>query len=274
MNTTLHIHECYTGFNKRKSLIDIRLPEIYSGEFILFTHGFMGFMDWGCWPHMQDYFLDAGYGFARFNISHNGTTPENPTSFSDLEAFSVNSYSAELFDVQQAIQFIHNQSFRINKLHLIGHSRGGGIALLAGHHPSIHSVITLAAISSIERRFPVGDELAKWKKEKTRYIMNGRTNQRMPLSFSQYEDFLEHQQLLSIENACSALSKPTCIIHGDEDTSVPIAEGEELAKWLNSPLIRISGADHTFGSKEPWEGSHMPALLMEVCQHVLRFIQQ
>jgi pimeloyl-ACP methyl ester carboxylesterase len=272
MNEAFHLHDVYIGYNNRKSLIDIQLPENYSGQLVIFIHGFMGYMDWGCWRLMQTYFLDAGYGFVRYNASHNGTTIEHPYQFADLDAFAENTYSAELFDLHQVIDFIENKAVSYKALHLVGHSRGGGIALLAGNHQKVTSISTLAAISSIEHRFPTGDELAKWRVEGKRYILNGRTLQQMPLNYSQYEDFLENKDELSIEKSCREIHKPTCIIHGDQDTSVLVSEGKELANWLNNALHIIQSADHTFGSKEPWNSSELPSYLRMACETILNFL--
>lgn len=272
MNAAFHLHDVYIGYNNRKSLIDIQLPENYSGQLVLFIHGFMGYMDWGCWRLVQTYFLDAGYGFVRYNASHNGTTIEHPTEFMDLTAFAENTYTAELFDLHRVIDFIDKQQVVFKALHLVGHSRGGGIALLAGNHPKVTSISTLAAISSIEHRFPKGDELEKWRIEGTRHILNGRTQQQMPLNYRQYEDFLENKDHLSIEKSCREIHKPTCIIHGDQDTSVLESEGKELANWLNNELHIIQGADHTFGSKEPWNSSELPSHLKIACEVILNFL--
>jgi pimeloyl-ACP methyl ester carboxylesterase len=272
MNEAFHLHDVYIGYNNRKSLIDIQLPENYSGQLVIFIHGFMGYMDWGCWRLMQTYFLDAGYGFVRYNASHNGTTIEHPYQFADLDAFAENTYYAELFDLHQVIDFIENKAVSYKALHLVGHSRGGGIALLAGNHQKVTSISTLAAISSIEHRFPTSDELAKWRVEGKRYILNGRTLQQMPLNYSQYEDFLENKDELSIEKSCREIHKPTCIIHGDQDTSVLVSEGKELANWLNNALHIIQGADHTFGSKEPWNSSELPSYLRMACETILNFL--
>ena len=272
MDTAFQLHDTYNGFNNRKSLINIQLPKKYTGELILFIHGFMGYMDWGCWRLMQAYFLRAGYGFVRYNVSHNGTSVDHPNQFADLDAFSMNTYSAELFDLHQVIHFIQQQSFSVHSLHLIGHSRGGGIALLAGNHPVVTSVSTLAAISSIEHRFPTGDELTNWKTEGIRYLFNSRTQQQMPLNYAQYIDFEENKDQLSIEKSCLNLNKPTCIIHGDADSSVRLSEGKELAKWLGSKLNIIKGANHTFGSAEPWNSSNLPIDLKKACSLILAFL--
>ena len=67
---------------------------------VIFCHGYKGFKDWGAWDKMAETFAEKGYFFVKFNFSHNGTTPENPTEFLDIEAFGDNNYSIELDDLQ------------------------------------------------------------------------------------------------------------------------------------------------------------------------------
>ncbi|MEQ6122074.1 hypothetical protein [Reichenbachiella sp. MALMAid0571] len=57
---------------------------------VLFIHGFKGFKDWGYFNLMADHFSDTNFVFVKMNLSHNGTTPESPLDFADLEAFGNN----------------------------------------------------------------------------------------------------------------------------------------------------------------------------------------
>jgi pimeloyl-ACP methyl ester carboxylesterase len=88
----------------------------------------------------------------------------------------------------------------------------------------------------------------------------------MPMLYSLYEDFVANAERLNIQMACENMTIPTLIIHGDRDTSVPLSEGEEISSWLNSELVVMKGADHTFCSSQPWKNSKMPNELMEVCE--------
>lgn len=149
------INGIYKGANDRNALVDLTIPENNNGKLIVFIHGFMGFKDWGCWPLIQNYFVNKGFGFCKFNISHNGTTLDNPIEFIDLDAFSENNYSKELEDLNHVILWLKMQLGNDElKIILVGHSRGGGIALLGAKNSAIQKVVTLAAISSIENRFP------------------------------------------------------------------------------------------------------------------------
>ena len=73
---------------------------------ILFIHGFKGFKDWGTFPEIARHFARNGYVFAKMNMSHNGVTPEYPIDFVDLNAFSDNTFTLELEDIDQAVSFL------------------------------------------------------------------------------------------------------------------------------------------------------------------------
>ena len=81
---------------------------------VIFCHGYKGFKDWGAWDKMAEIFAEKGYFFVKFNFSHNGTTPENPTEFLDIEAFGDNNYTIELDDLQSVIDWILLPDFQDN----------------------------------------------------------------------------------------------------------------------------------------------------------------
>ena len=55
---------------------------------VIFAHGFKGFKDWGHFNLIADEFAKHDFVFFKFNFSYNGTTPENPVDFSDLDALT------------------------------------------------------------------------------------------------------------------------------------------------------------------------------------------
>ena len=134
----------------------------------------------------------------------------------------------------------------------------------------ISSIHTWAAISDIGMRFPSGEELEKWKKDGVRYVKNGRTLQDLPHYFSLYEDFKKLESELNIQKAIQKLRIPISIHHGDQDSSVPITEGESLAQWSNVTLRLIPGADHVFGASHPWNKTMLPSELAVLCEETLK----
>ena len=272
MNAINLKNQHFSGAANKQSLIDLVIPGDYNGKMILFIHGFMGYKDWGAWNLMQDFYTSKGFGFCKYNVSHNGTTIDNPTEFNDLSAFANNSYTKELEDLTSALDWLENQFDELPKIYLVGHSRGGGVALLGSKDERVYRVVTLAAISSIEKRFPEGKQLQVWETQGTKYTLNGRTNQKMPQLFSQYEDFIANKEILDIQKACETSTKRTLVIHGDADTSVEIKEGHDIANWLKTRLFEIEEADHTFGAKEPWDTTELPEHLEKVCDLIIGFL--
>jgi len=262
----------YIGSKKRPSLYDLTIPGDFKGDLIVFIHGYKGYKDWGAWNLMEQAFVEEGFGFCKLNLSHNGGTTENGIDFPDLEAFANNTYSKEKFDVQALLNELEKHINPLPRIHLMGHSRGGGIALLNALDNRVTSVITLAAISSVASRFSDEKMLAAWKETGVRYVKNERTKQEMPHYYSQYLDFVEFKDELDIEKACKNLTKPNLVIHGEKDTSVSIEEGVEIAQWTNSPLYTIENTDHVFGSSHPWTNEELPEALEEVVTIVSTFI--
>lgn len=267
-------NEHYRGANNRASLYDLTVPEKWNKKLIVFSHGYMGYKDWGAWPLMEDFFVEKNFGFLKYNISHNGGTTEHGIDFHDLNAFSENSYSKELLDLELIIELVNSEFPDLAALHLLGHSRGGGIVVLQSNHPKVTKIAALAPISDIGKRFPIGSDLVDWQKDGIRYTTNSRTMQQMPHRYSQYEDFIENRDRLNIRKYAENSQVPICVIHGDADPSVNISEGGAIAEWANTALIRIPHEQHTFGASQPWTENKLPLGLEIVCEHLLTFFER
>lgn len=135
-------------------LLDIMFEEAQlHAPAIVYAHGFNGFKDWGGFDLIAAAFVHAGFTFVKFNFSHNGTTPEQPEDFADLEAFSRNNYSLELHDLQLILDWVCAENNPCasfidgGRTGMIGHSMGGGMAIIAtAEDPRIKALCTWAAI--------------------------------------------------------------------------------------------------------------------------------
>ncbi|MFT5778661.1 MAG: pimeloyl-ACP methyl ester carboxylesterase [Crocinitomicaceae bacterium] len=266
-------NERFKGADGRESLYDLTIPENWNDKIVVFIHGYMGYKDWGCWSLVENFFTSAGYGFLKYNVSHNGGTVTNPIDFDDLDAFSRNTYSKELADFEAITSLVHEIVQDRVDFYVIGHSRGGGIALLQSEHPAVKKIAALAAICSVGERFPPGELLEKWKIETIKYRENGRTHQNMPHHIDQYNDYIANQDRLNIEAYCKSSKVPTIVIHGDADTSIGLVDGEQIASWLNVDLIVLEGEQHTFGSTQPWQEKELSLGLRDACQQILQFFE-
>ncbi len=268
-------NQCYTGSNGRQALFDLRIPEQFNGKLVVFVHGYKGFKDWGSWNLVDFEFCEAGFGFAKFNMSHNGGTHIYAKDFPDLDAFSQNTYTKEVDDIIHFLNHLETLELPEHSVHLIGHSRGGGVGLIAASEDDrIQSITTWAAISSIAQRMPQGERLEQWKNDGVRYEMNTRTKQQMPIRYALYEDFANNSNRLNIQSACEKLTIPRLVIHGSADEAVSIEEGKQLAQWLKVPLFEIPNANHTFGSVHPLTDYKLPQDLKTAVEITMGFLKQ
>mgnify|MGYP003575184247 CR=1 FL=1 len=266
-----------TGASDKPIALDILSPD-RDGLFpmVIFVHGFKGFKDWGTHNLTAAYFVQKGFQFLKFNFSHNGISLKERDIFDDLEAFSENTFSKQLYDLDEVITFaLSGEEFRApSKLFLIGHSLGGGISIIqASEDPRINKLVTWASLSRFNNLWKPEQETT-WKKEGVIFSKNSRTNQDMPLKLDILEDFEHHSELLQIDAAGKKIVQPWLIIHGENDPSVPLEQALELHRQnKNSKLIQIQGGDHVFGARHPWNEKALPQQLKEVCDITIDFLR-
>ena len=232
---------------------------------LIYLHGFKGFKDWGFVPYAGKYFEERGMSFLAFNFSHNGIG-EDGLNFTEVKKFEKNTFSLEISEALEIIQLATHTNFfgkdLRNKLGLIGHSRGGGLAILAGKEAKeVSAVATWAAVSTFER-YPKEDR-QKWKKKGYQEVKNSRTGQVFKLGLELLDDIEKNgKSRLNILKNVRELKKPLLVLHGQEDETIPFFEAEHINVYADvrqTTLRLIPNAGHTFGAKHPFEGSN-PAL--------------
>ncbi len=222
-------------------------------------HGFKGFMDWGFFPDMARRIAASGIAAVRFNASGSGVG-EDLGTFGDLEAFERNTLSRELEDVARVRAWIRGggaPDLDATRNAWIGHSRGGGLALLhAAESQDGRGVVTWAAVSTFDRF----DEDAKARCRADGYlpIWNARTGQEMRVGVAALDDLERNRRRFDLREACRRVSVPVLLVHGEEDETVPAVESEILASALGpriATLLRIDGTGHTFGVRHPMQAT-------------------
>lgn len=266
--------------------IDLRYTESNKGKLplLVFCHGFKGFKDWGCFPYMLDSISANKICCVSFNFSFNGVDNEkdNPALFDKLDLFAKNTFSRELDDLGDVIDWLEseqkNYNYDFNNLTLAGHSRGGGIAILKTAEDSrIKKMITLASVAEFNR---YGEEtLKRWKEEGFIEALNTRTRQKMRMNYTLIEDLEKNRERLSIVNAMKRIKVPALIIHGKEDLAVDYSDAEVLFEAGSKKFLSDSTAlklyektGHTFGAVHPFAGT--TKALENVIRDIVSFIKK
>ncbi|CUT03483.1 Dienelactone hydrolase [Candidatus Kryptobacter tengchongensis] len=225
---------------------------------VIYSHGFLGFKDWGFIPYVAERFAENGFVFVRFNFSHNGIG-ENPNKITEFDKLAKNTISKQIEDLTAVIEYVFSDEFGVlndGQLFLLGHSGGGGISIIKAVEDERVRALALWASISTFRRYSKHqiEELEK----------NGYIFVRVPDSVIQvkiekivYDDFVENSERYDIIKAISKLKIPILIVHGTADAIVPLAEAEKLrnSNPEYTKLVFISGANHLFNVKHPMEHS-------------------
>ena len=241
---------------------DVYYPMMQSRKlpFVLFLHGFKGFKDWGGFPYMLEKISENGFVAAGFNFSYNGIENE-PMNFTRPDKFAENTNTREIEDTISVLDFfeMNQEEFNIDfsSVTLIGHSRGGGDAIIvAAEDKRVTKLITLAAVSDFNR---FSDEIKKqWRENGFIEIQNSRTKQNMRLNVTLLDDMEKNAGRLNILNAAAKLNIPFLIIQGAEDMAVSKSEAEliySVADKSKSELFIIEHTGHTFGVQHPFAGT-------------------
>lgn len=231
---------------------------------VVICHGFKGFMEWGFFPYLAALLAARGYVAVRFNLSGAGMRPGDEL-VTGPEAFRENTYSRELADLLAVLEAtgetIAPGRVDRGRLALVGHSRGGGGALLAAARSPwrerLRALVTWAAISNVDRFTP--EQKEEWRRRGELSVTNARTGQRLALGPGMLADIEERHAELDLLAAAGARRAPWLIVHGEGDESVPAEEGRRLAERAggtpqDTELLLIPGADHTFGARHPFAG--------------------
>ena len=229
---------------------------------VVVCHGFKGFMEWGFFPPLAELLAARGFVVVRFNFSGSGMRPGEDLA-GDLPGFRANTHGRELADLLAVLEATAAGELaggRIDpaRIGLLGHSRGGGAALLAAAHPAwrerVKTLVTWAAVASFDRYTP--EQKAAWRRDGELPVVNARTGQRLAMGVELLDDLEAHRDELDLGRAAAARRAPWLIVHGEEDESVPAAEATALNEAASPPreLLLVPGGGHTFGARHPFAG--------------------
>jgi uncharacterized protein len=241
--------------------------EVFTGKpsastpVLVICHGFKGFKDWGFFPYAAEELATRGFTVITFNFSMNGVG-EVPDQFTELDKFARNTYSREQEDLTLLFAALRTgrlplpDDADIQRIGLIGHSRGGANSLLfALDHPAeVQAVALWNSIANVDLFSPQMKQ--EMKEQGKTVIVNARTQQEMPILAEVLEDIESHREQFDILGRLSQLHQPLLILQGDEDLAVPVHTAVDIDKRApQSQLHILLGANHTFGAVHPFQGT-------------------
>jgi alpha-beta hydrolase superfamily lysophospholipase len=238
---------------------------------VVICHGFKGFARWAFFPYLAARLSQANLTAITFDFSGSGIGPDRE-SFTQPEAFAGNTFTRELEDLELLEEYSRRKHWIEGKFGLMGHSRGGGMAILytAAEGSMVSSLVTWAAISFPNRWSP--EDVLTWRRRGYADITNSRTGQVMKLGTDLLDDVELHGKTkVNIEGAAKKIRVPWLIVHGTADETVPSAEAEHLHSLSTgvSTLRLIEGANHGFDARHPF--NEAPPVLEKVVAETVKF---
>jgi pimeloyl-ACP methyl ester carboxylesterase len=201
----------------------------------------------------------------------------HPLDFVDLEAFGANNFEKELEDIGALLVRLKKESFAdcvdFEKLFFIGHSKGGATALAYTlSHPEIVSCATLAAVlDPVARYGKLNDKL--WKENGVKFVLNGRTNQKMPLYYQLAENTQKIKDKLDLRNLLKWDKRRFLFVHGAKDEAVPVTEINLVKNLPNCTVSIIEDANHVFGASHPYTSADLPDDLQKALSQIAKFFE-
>jgi dipeptidyl aminopeptidase/acylaminoacyl peptidase len=242
---------------------DVWLPDHVAARapVVVGIHGFKGFRKWGFWPTIGASLNYAGFALVSFDMSHNGVGAGG-LDFDEPDLFEANTWAREEEDLGVVLAALRSGRLpdpdRVDpsRLALLGHSRGGGLAVVrAADDARVRAVVTLAPIATT-RRFDDAT-LAKARRDGFIPILNTRTLETLRFGAAAVVEQTTRADLHHIAaNYASRLAAPLLVVHGEADSAVDPREGRTLAAAApRGTYVGIAGADHVLGCHHPWAGT-------------------
>lgn len=203
---------------------------------VVIVHGFRGFKDWGFFPWLSEYLCASGAVAVRFNMSRSGIGEVNDR-MDRLDLFRDDTYTIQIHDLLDVVSYTQSR-FRRLPLFILGHSRGGGVALLAAREvKDLAGIITWSAIARADR----------WEGIDV-------------TATAVLADFEANRHRLDVLASAAELRVPLLAVHGGSDKSVPPDDSRAIvAKATDASLLAIDGASHTYNAIHPLV--HVPRAL-------------
>jgi pimeloyl-ACP methyl ester carboxylesterase len=256
---------------------DIHHAEHRTCPILLIIHGFRGSKNWGFFPTIAEEFALNGSIVISWNMSLSGYS-KNAQYIDQPDNFARNTITQEIRDTQSIIDSIlHDDHILSNDLrsawngdiHVLGHSRGGGVGILISEKNQ--SIKKLALWNTISRFGRFTERQKKlWSESGTFPIDETEDGIIIAMNYTYISDLELHGEEYSPLRAISEVSADILIIHAEQDMTVPIREAYALQdKSHSAQMHSIPQAGHIFGCTHPF--TEMTSSLRDVIDTTTAF---
>lgn len=245
---------------------------------VIICHSFMAFKDWGFFPYVAETLARAGFVAVTFNFSLNGVI-EHGNRITDFSSFEKNNFSQELNDLNVVIGSVVNGDvgnglIDPERIVLLGHSRGGGIAIVKTSTDNrVKGLVTWSAIATFNRW--TDHQRSQWRSQGFLPLASHSTVSPLRLGIGLLDDLEEHSEMLNIEHAASRLSVPWLIMHGKADVTVSPKEAERLyasASKNVAEIVLLDGVGHLYHAATPNEDHY--STINHILEHTIHWMQR
>jgi dienelactone hydrolase len=224
---------------------------------VVVLHSFMAFKDWGWFPLVAERLALAGFAAVTFNFSRNGVR-DSQGRITDFHSFTQNTISHELADVDSVLKSIAggrvgSTVIDSKRIALLGHSRGGGLAILTtAENMMVRALVTWSSVCTFDRW--TNHQKDQWRRRGFLPLSRDIAASPLRLGLGLLDDIEQNAERFNLRKASSRIRRPWLILHGTEDVLVKFSEAERLFSDSNAgttDLLRLDRVGHTYGGPGP-----------------------
>jgi pimeloyl-ACP methyl ester carboxylesterase len=248
---------------------------------VVISHGFKGFRNWGFIPNIAKCLAEHHAIAINIDFSMNGIIDE-AKQFYDFELFANNTISQEVNDLKELISKFQKRELAVSEdiynawngeIHLIGHSLGGAVSVIASQDiDNVNSLILLASIATVNRSTDRQKKL--WKEKGFIELSAVSSGQTLRQNYVYQQDKDNNFERFNIEKILNNFKGNLLVIHGRQDITTPLKEGQSLydysTKSVNRSIKVIEKCNHVFNVFHPMK--QISKQLEEAQDNILEFL--
>lgn len=250
MNDDIIRHERFDLYNQSGNRIhgDIRYKSTLNEKpVVVICHSFMAFKDWGFFPFVAKRFAEWGFVSVIFNFSGNGVKGDEDR-ITGFDSFEKNTFLLEVDDLKTVIDSIWNGEIgggvidRSNII-LLGHSRGGGVAILeASNDERVKALVSWSTIGTFFRWTEHQKKI--WRANGFLPLAKDTTASPLRLGIDLLLELEHKKDELDLLGAAAKIKIPWLLIHGKTDKTVPASEAGMLFSAAGNTKTELLLLDH------------------------------